>query len=252
VGAHTKEIPNEMKLLDQVAVITGGGRGIGRAIAVAFAREGAHVVVTARTTTEIEGVADEVRALGRRALAVATDVAEEQSVTRMVEKAMTAFGRIDILVNAAGTIDFGALSSVSTEMWDRIMGVNLRGAFLTTRAVLPIMREQQRGNVVMVSAIGAFGGGGIAPIYRASKAAMIAEGFASETLGQGIRVNTICPAETDTRLNASAHPPDADRSKWMRPEDIADIVLFLASDQSRAMTGATLIACGYTRLSRWG
>ena len=243
-----------MKLLDHVAVITGGGRGIGRAIAVAFAREGAHVVVTARTTTEIEGVADEVRALGRRALAVATDVADEQSVAQMVEKAMTAFGRIDILVNAAGVIDFGTLSSVSTEMWDRIMGVNLRGAFLTTRAVLPIMREQQRGNVVMVSAVGAFGGGGIAPIYRASKAAMnsIAEGFASETLGQGIRVNTICPAETDTRLCATAFPPDADKSKWMRPEDIADIVLFLASDQSRAMTGATLIACGYTRLSRWG
>jgi 3-oxoacyl-[acyl-carrier protein] reductase len=244
----------KMKLLDQVAVITGGGRGIGRAIAVAFAREGADAVVTARTTREIEGVAEEVRTLGRRALAVATDVADEQSVAQMVKKALAAFGRIDILVNAAGVIDFGTLSSVSTEMWDRIMGVNLRGAFLTTRAVLPIMREQRRGNVVMVSAVGALGGGGIAPVYRASKAAMnnLAEGFASETLGQGIRVNTICPAETDTRLCATAFPPDVDKSKWMRPEDIADIVLFLASDQSRAMTGATLIACGYTKLSRWG
>ncbi len=243
-----------MKLLDQVAVITGGGRGIGRATALAFAREGANVVVTARTAEEIEGVADEVRTLGRRALAVPTDVADEQSVARMVHEGMSTFGRIDVLVNAAGVINFGALSSVATEMWDRIMGVNLRGAFLATRAVLPIMRAQRRGNVVMVSAIGAFGGGGIAPIYRASKAAMnnMAEGFASETLGQGIRVNTICPAETDTRLCATAYPSDADKSKWMQPEDIADIILFLASDQSRAMTGATLIACGYTKLSRWG
>ncbi len=243
-----------MKLLDQVAIITGGGRGIGRATALAFAREGAHVVATARTTAEIENVAGEVRALGRRGLAVATDVADEQSVSQLVEETMATFGRIDILVNGAGIIEFGALSAVPTKMWDRIMGVNLRGAFLATRAVLPIMRQQQRGNVVMVSAIGAFGGGGIAPIYRASKAAMnnLAEGFASETLGQGIRVNTICPAETDTRLNATAHPPDADKSKWMRPEDIADVILFLASDQSRAMTGATVIACGYTKLSRWG
>jgi NAD(P)-dependent dehydrogenase (short-subunit alcohol dehydrogenase family) len=187
-------------------------------------------------------------------LAVATDVADEQHVRQLIEKTLATFGRIDILVNGAGVIEFGNLSSVTTEMWDRIMGVNLRGAFLATRAVLPIMRKQQRGNVVMVSAIGAFGGGGIAPIYRASKSAMnnIAEGFASETLGQGIRVNTICPAETDTRLCATAFPPDADKSKWMSPEDIADVILFLASDQSRAMTGATVIACGYTKLSRWG
>ncbi|HXX37086.1 MAG TPA: SDR family oxidoreductase [bacterium] len=243
-----------MRLQDQTTVITGGGRGIGRATALAFAREGAHVVVTARSEGEIAAVADEVRGLGRRALAVPADVAKEADVDELVRRTEAEFGRIDILVNNAGVIDFSPLADAPTEMWDRIMSVNLRGVFLVTRAVLPVMRRARRGNIVMVSAIGSFGGGGIAPIYRASKAALnnIAEAFAQETLGQGIRVNTVCPAETDTRLNRMAYPSGPGHAVWMRPEDIADVILFLASDQSRAMTGATLVACGSAKLSRWG
>ncbi len=243
-----------MRFTDQVAVVTGGGRGIGRATALALAREGAHVVAAARSQPEIKAVAAEVETLNRRALPVMTDVADEASVRAMTAEVLRAFGRVDVLVNAAGVIDFAPLSTAPPAMWDRIMGVNVRGAYLVTAALLPTMRAQKSGAVVMVSAIGAFGGGGIAPIYRASKAAMnnIAEGFAAETLGQGIRVNTICPAETDTRLCTTAYPADVDKSKWMQPEDIADIVLFLASDQSRAMTGATIIAAGFTKLSRWG
>ena len=243
-----------MEHFDPVALVVGGGRGIGRATALALARQGANLAVTARTPAEIEQVAAEIQGLGRHAEAVRCDVSDEQSVNAMIRRVLDLYHRIDILVFCAGIIDFGHLSSVETEMWDRVMGVNLRGAFLTVRAVLPTMRQQQKGNVVLVSAIGAFGGGGIAPIYRASKAGLnnIAEAFAMETLGQGIRVNTVCPAETDTEMCRTAYPPDADASKWMKPEDIADVILFLASDQSRAMTGATLIAAGYTKLSRWG
>ena len=243
-----------MRFMDRVAVVTGGGRGIGRAASLALAREGAHVVVTARSRTEITQVAAEVEALKRRALPIVTDVADEKSVAAMAAEVVGAFGRVDILINAAGAIDFALLSAAPATMWDHIMGVNVRGAYLVTAALLPTMRAQKSGAVVMVSAIGAFGGGGIAPIYRASKAAMnnIGEGFAAETLGQGIRVNTICPAETDTRLCATAYPADVDKSKWMRPEDIAAVILFLASDESRAMTGATVIAAGFTKLSRWG
>jgi len=243
-----------MEHLDQVALVVGGGRGIGRATALALAQQGADVVVTARTLTEIEQVAAELRSMGRRAEAVRCDVSDEESINEMVSSVLDIYNRIDILVFCAGIIEFGHLSSVATEMWDRVMGINLRGAFLTVSAVLPTMRKQQKGNVVLVSAIGAFGGGGIAPIYRASKAGLnnIAEAFAMETLGLGIRINTVCPAETDTEMCRTAYPPDADATKWMRPEDIADVILFLASDQSRAMTGATLIAAGYTKLSRWG
>lgn len=243
-----------MRLLDHVAFITGAGRGIGEATALTFAREGADVVLAARTESELEQVAVQVRHLGRRALPCVMDIEDEQSIARAVERALTEFGRIDNLVNSAGVIDFSPLSSAPTEMWNKIMNVNLRGVMILTKAILPAMRRQSKGNVVMVSAIGAFGGGGIAPIYRASKAALnnIAEAFAQETLGEGIRVNTICIAETDTQLCRSSYPSSTDTSKWMKPEDVADVILFLASDQSRTMTGATLIACGTTKLSRWG
>ena len=243
-----------MKLEKQVAIITGGGRGIGRATALSFAKEGAQVSVLARTRAEIDAVAAEVQALGCRALALTVDVADEAAVNAAIAQVVSTFGRIDILVNSAGILEFGRLSEAPVEMWDRIMGINLRGAYLITRAVLPIMRQQGSGNVVMVSAIGAFGGGGIAPIYRASKAALnsIGEAFALETLGQGIRVNTVCPAETDPRMAASAYPGPVDRSNWAKPEELADVILFLATGQSRAMTGATIIGAGPAKLSRWG
>ncbi|MCC7160984.1 MAG: SDR family oxidoreductase [Anaerolineae bacterium] len=243
-----------MQLSGQVAFITGAGRGIGEATALTFAREGADIVLAARTDSELQRVAARVRELGRRALPCVMNLADEQSIAHAVELAVAEFGHIDSLVNNAGVIDFSPISSAPIEMWDRIMNVNLRGVMILTNAVLSTMRRQAKGTIIMVSAIGAFGGGGIAPIYRASKAALnnVAEAYAQETLGGGIRVNTICIAETDTQLCRSSYPSSTDTTKWMKPEDVADVILFLASDQSRTMTGATLIACGTTKLSRWG
>jgi 3-oxoacyl-[acyl-carrier protein] reductase len=131
-----------MEFLSQVALVVGGGRGIGRATALALAQKGADVAVSARTLAEIEQVAADIESLGRRGEAVRCDVANEQSVNAMVSDVLSIYMGIDILVFCAGVIDFGLLSGVRSEMWDRIMTINLRGAFLTVRAVLPSMRQQ--------------------------------------------------------------------------------------------------------------
>ena len=243
-----------MILPGKVAVITGGGRGIGKAAALRMSAEGADVVIVSRTPKELEEAKSEISRGGSRVRAFALDVSDKTAVQSMVDETVKEFGRIDILVNSAGVLDFFPIAEVSPQQFDAIFDVNVKGAMYTTQAVLPVMKKQKTGNVVMVSAIGAFGGGGIAPVYRASKAALnsIAEAFAEATLGTGIRVNTVCPSEVRTRMSASMKVVTSDKRGWMEPEEIADIILFLASDQSRAMTGATLIARGQLKLSRWG
>ncbi|MEK6666902.1 MAG: SDR family oxidoreductase [candidate division NC10 bacterium] len=219
-----------MRLKDQVVIVTGAGRGIGRAVALAFAREGAAVALAARTASELEGVADQIRRASGRALAVPTDVTREESVAALVEKTLAEFKKVDILVTAAGVAAFAPLVDTKPEDWDRMMAVNVRGVFLTCRAVLPSMMSQRRGtiiNIVSVAAKRAIPGGAA---YAASKHAVfgLTQVIAEEMRPHGVRVGALSPGAVDTALwDTVPNPPD--RSRMLRPEDVAEAALLMAS-----------------------
>jgi NADP-dependent 3-hydroxy acid dehydrogenase YdfG len=142
-----------VRLAGQVALVTGAGRGIGRAVAAAFAREGAQVVLAARSTRALAAVQREIEAAGGRALSVPTDVRQEPAIAALVSRALALGGRIDCLVTAAGLAAFGPVADAKTEDWDQLMAVNLRGAFLTCRAVLPAMIARGRGTIINIGSI---------------------------------------------------------------------------------------------------
>lgn len=235
-----------MKLAGKVAIVTGGGRGIGRAVVLALAREGAAVVVSARTPSEIEEVAQAVRDLGQRALPAQADVSQEGDVADMVDQTLRVFGRADILVNnAAVNLPDRDVVDLTLAEWNRVLEVNLTGAFLCSRAVLPAMMAQRSGKIVNISSIGGRSGGAGRSPYRAAKAALInfTQCLAAEVKGYGIDVNAVCPGGTDTRMLRDIDHARS-RSGLMRPEEIAAVVLFLASPDSSAITGTAVDAFG--------
>jgi NAD(P)-dependent dehydrogenase (short-subunit alcohol dehydrogenase family) len=223
------------KLDGKIALVSGGGRGIGRAIALALAREGCNVAVASRTQGEIELVVTEIENLGERGLAVPTDVSEPAEVNRMVEKILKAFGRIDILVNNAGIAIFKPLLELTQEEWDRTMAVNLRGAFLCAQKVAEVMMEQQSGTIINICSSASKKAYPNQIAYVASKHGMLglSKGLSLELKPYGIKVHAICPGGVDTRLTADARP-GTDRSDWMQPEDIAHVVLMLLTQSDRA------------------
>jgi 3-oxoacyl-[acyl-carrier protein] reductase len=231
-----------LSLMNEVAIVTGGGRGIGRATAFALAREGARVVVAARTLAEIEAVAEEIRKKGGEALAIQTDVSREESVERMVENTVEAFGRIDILVNNAGVnIRPKSVIDLTREEWEWLMSINLTGVFLCSKHAYKRMVEQGSGKIVNVSSVGGRGGAkGRAP-YRPSKAAIInfTECLAEEGKEHGVNVNAVCPGGTDTEMMRSIFP-GREAANLMRPEEVAEIIVFLASESSRGLNGVSV------------
>jgi NAD(P)-dependent dehydrogenase (short-subunit alcohol dehydrogenase family) len=235
-----------VRLAETVAVVTGGGRGIGRAVCLAFAREGARVAIAARTGGEIEQVASEIRGLGGTALAIATDVADQHSVTSMVDATLGAFGRIDILVNNAA-INHAPRPVVELDPgeWEAVLAVNLTGTFLCSRAVLRTMIEQGRGKVINISSVGGRRGGAGRSAYRASKAAVLSftESLSAEVRQLGINVNAICPGGVETRMLREIFP-ERDPATMLTPEDLAAVATFLASDDARAMHGAIVDVFG--------
>ena len=235
-----------MKLAGKVAIVTGGGRGIGRAVALALAGEGAAVVVSARTPSEIEEVAQTVRDLGQRALPVQADVSQEGDVAAMVDQTLRVFGRADILVNnAAVNLPDRNVVDLTLAEWNRVLAVNLTGAFLCSKAVLPAMIEQRSGKIVNISSIGGRSGAAGRSPYRAAKSALInfTQCLAAEVKRYGIDVNAVCPGGTDTRMLRDMDHARG-RSGLMRPEEIAAVVLFLASPDSSAITGTAVDAFG--------
>ena len=249
-----------MELQGQVAIVTGAGRGIGRATALELARMGADIVVAELDRRNAERTAGEVRELGRRALAVVTDVTSRKDLAAMVEQALSAFGRIDILVNNAGIYRAAVPLEVTEEHWDAIMNINAKGVFFTTQAVLPAMIARKRGAIVsLASMAGKVGSANNLP-YNASKAAVISmtKSLALAHAADGIRVNCVCPGfvETDmwtavsrelgTLLGRSPEQFTAARKaqvplgRMERAEDVANVIAFLASPRSEYMTGQAI------------
>lgn len=247
-----------MKLLDKVAIVTGGGRGIGRAIALAFAREGADVVVASRTPQELEETAAQIQALGRRALAMKSDVSEWDEVNHLVEETLSGFGRIDILVNNAGIQGpIGLLVENDIDEWIKTIRVNLVGTFFCIKAVLPHMMERRQGKIINLS-----GGGATSPrprftAYAASKAAIVrlTETVAEEVRPFNIQVNAIAPGAVNTRmleqvLAAGEAAGEAELAQARRrleeggtsPEQAAELAVFLASSDSDGITGRLISA----------
>jgi NAD(P)-dependent dehydrogenase (short-subunit alcohol dehydrogenase family) len=235
-----------MKLAGQVAVITGGGRGIGRAVARVFAREGAAVVLAARSGLDLEGAAREIVDAGGRVSTVPTDVTDPAAVAAMVERALAERGRIDILVTAAGMAAFGPVADAAPAEWDVMLGVNLRGAMLCCRAVLPAMMAQRRGTIVNIGSVVTSRVLAGSAAYTASKYGLL--GFsrvlAEEMRPHGVRVGVLSAGATDTPLwDAVTNPPE--RALMLRPEQVAEAALIMAQVEANAtLEEMTLLPAG--------
>jgi len=231
-----------MRFQGKVAIVTGASRGIGKATALALAREGAGVVVAARTESAgqlpgtIHETAREIAALGGQALAIRTDVSDEESVGAMVRQTIERFGRIDILVNNASVAFYPPVAETPPRRWDLVVKVNLRGPFLCTRAVLPTMMAQRGGSIVNLSSKAADPGGPIyvGVAYCATKAAIerFTTALAQEVRPYNIAVNAVKPRQEVSTEGMRFWNPQADWSRWDRPEDfLVKGILFLASQQ---------------------
>ncbi len=222
------------RLDGKVALVTGGGRGIGRAIALALSGEGCDVAIASRTLSEVQGVAREI-GKSVRAMAIQADVSESADVDRMVEDTLRTFGRIDVFVNNAGVAIFKPVSELTLEDWDRTMAVNLRGAFLCTQKVAEVMIKQKSGSIITICSSASRKAYPNQAAYVASKHGLLGltKGLNLELKPYGIKVHAICPGGVDTRLTADART-GTDRSDWMQPEDIAHVVLMLLTQSEGA------------------
>jgi NADP-dependent 3-hydroxy acid dehydrogenase YdfG len=217
-------------LRERTAIITGAGRGIGRAIARAFAAEGATVVLAARSRADLAAVAAEVREAGGRALAIPTDVTQDAAVEALVEQAVTETQRIDILVTSAGLASFGPVADTKPADWDAMLSLNLRAAIMCCRAVLPTMIRQRSGTILNLSSIASRRALPGSAVYTATKAGLEAFSrvLAEELRPHGVRVGVLVPGAVDTPIwDAMGSTPP--RDKMLRPEDVARAAVLMAT-----------------------
>ncbi|NMB16129.1 MAG: SDR family oxidoreductase [Firmicutes bacterium] len=257
-----------MILEGKVAMITGGGKGIGRVISQRFARAGADLVLLARTEEALEEVADGARSLGRRALVFPGDASQEEVVENAVNQALKTLGHIDILVNNTGIEGPNSpIEGISRGDWDHTMAVNLTSAFLCCKKVIPFMRSQKQGSIINISSLAGTRGITNRSPYCASKWAMIgmSKAVAWEVGPDDIRVNVICPGAVEgERIDRVMHKRARDHGltygemiakttsdtplrRLVTPEEIAATALFLASDESSGITGEVMIVSGGRR-----
>jgi NADP-dependent 3-hydroxy acid dehydrogenase YdfG len=233
-------------LVGKTAIVTGAGRGIGRAISRAFAAEGATVVLAARSRADLATVAAEVREAGGRALAIPTDVTQDTAVDVLVEQVLSETNRIDILVTSAGLASFGTVADTKTADWDAMLSLNLRGAIMCCRAVLPAMIRQRSGTILNLSSIASKRALPGSAVYTATKAGLDAFSrvLAEELRPHGVRVGVLMPGAVDTPIwdAMGATPP---RDKMLRPEDVARAaVLMVSLPPHAALEELTLMPAG--------
>ena len=222
-----------MNLKGKVSIVTGAGRGIGKAIAIALAREGSNLVLAARTKSQVESTAGEVQRLGVKAIPLTADVSVERDVECVVQKTTQIFGRIDILINNAGILPATIrvpVSEVSTDDWERVLEINLKGLFLFARAVLPVMKRQDEGYLIAMSSLmGRWGFTNLCLPYTASKFGIcgVVEALFKEIKDTRIRVSAVCPGVVDTDFQSPARRREVKPEEWLKPEDVAEAVLFL-------------------------
>lgn len=214
-------------LKNKNALITGAGKGIGKAIALALAKEGANVILIARTQEEIDNVAAKARSLRVKALALTADVANIDSVNAAVEKALAEFKTIDIVVNNAGIAAFGKFLELEPKEWERIIQVNLMGAYYVTRAVLPGMMERQTGDIINISSTAGLAGNAITSAYSASKFALLGmtDSLMQEMRKYNIRVTALTPSTVATDMAKNLNLTDGNPEKVMQSEDMAELII---------------------------
>jgi NAD(P)-dependent dehydrogenase (short-subunit alcohol dehydrogenase family) len=241
-----------MRLAGKAAIVTGGGSGIGRAIAAAFLGEGASVAVCGRDAHKLQQAAAE---LGPQCLAVTADVSHADDVKKLVDQTVQKFKRLDILVNNAGILLAGTAESLTDEQWDQTYNINVRGVWQLSRAALPHMRTAGRGSIINIGSVLSSLGARNRVAYAASKGAVLAitRAMALDHAAENIRINCICPGIVETELVAAFNLDEKARQqriaahpvgRFGQPEDIAGLAVFLASDEASWITGAAFPADG--------
>jgi len=234
-----------MLLKNRVAIITGAGRGIGRETAMDFAREGADVVVVSRNLKELKDTATEAARFGYKTLVITADVSIEEDVKRIFEKTMEVFKRIDIVVNNAGIHLRKSVEDTTVEEWDTVMAINLRGTFLCSREAVKIMKKQNYGKIINISSESGTKGSAFQSAYCTTKFGQIGftEVLQDELKDYNINVNSVLPSGTDTKLLLDSYP-EVNRSVLLKPEQIAKVITFVASDVASGVKGAACAVWG--------
>jgi NAD(P)-dependent dehydrogenase (short-subunit alcohol dehydrogenase family) len=238
----------EIRFADKVALIAGGTGALGRAVSLAFAREGARVVVTYRRQTEFDAFISQSKGSGQRVTGVMVDATDAAGVARMLEGILANGGVLDILVNTIGGYHGGKrIWEEDLSSYEQMMSLNLKAGFVLARAVIPAMIRQGRGWIVNVASRAGYGRSPGAALYAASKAGALAlfDSLAEEVKSYPICVNSVVPSIFDTPANREAMPA-ADYASWPKPEEIADVILFLCSQQARIIHGAAIPVYGRT------
>ena len=214
-------------LKNKNAFITGAGKGIGKAVAIALAKEGVNLILVSRTLKDVEQLADEASNLGVKALALSADVSDIDSINKAAEKALAEFKHIDILINSAGIASFGKFLELEPEAWERIIQVNLMGTYFTTRAIIPNMIERQTGDIINISSTAGLNGNALTSAYSASKFAVLGltDSLMQEMRKHNIRVTALTPSTVATDMAKDLNLTDGNPEKVMQSEDMADLIV---------------------------